>query len=122
MPDLHHDWAGDIRPSPTGDILVVAGPPAGTQRVLRRLLTEPGGYLWHPGYGAGLGRFVGAPTDARGTAALVRAQMRLEPAVAPAPEPVVDVRADATGTLAVQVRYADAETADTQTLILPTEA
>ena len=119
MPDLHHTWAGDLLPSPTGDLLLAAGPPLGTQRVLRRLLTDPGAYLWHPAYGAGLGRFVGEPTDPRGTAALIPGQMRGEPAVAASPEPVVTVRADPGGTLAVQVRYADAETADTLTLDLP---
>ena len=119
MADLHHIWAGDLAPSPTGDILLAAGPPLGTQRVLRRLLTDPGAYLWHPGYGAGLGRFVGEPADPRAIAALIRAQMGREPAVAPAPEPVVTVRGDPGGTLAVQVRYADAETAETRTLDLP---
>ncbi len=48
--------------------------------------------------------------------ALVLEQMRLEPAVAKSPEPVVSVRSDGTGNLSVQVRYADADTADAQTL------
>ena len=62
---------------------------------------------------------LGEPADPRAIAALIRAQMGREPAVAPAPEPVVTVRGDPGGTLAVQVRYADAETAETRTLDLP---
>ncbi len=116
MADLDHAWAGDVAAGPTGDLATVEGGPLGTQRVLRRLLTNPGDYVWHPEYGAGLGRFVGRPSDPRGIAALVRAQMLREPAVARAPEPVILVQSDAGGTLAVQVRYADAETAETRTL------
>ena len=42
--------------------------------------------------------------------------MRLESAVATDPEPVVTVQSDTAGSLFVQVRYADAETADALTL------
>jgi hypothetical protein len=111
MADLHMSWAGDLSISPTGDIEVVTGPAMGTERVLRRLLTNPADYIWHPEYGAGLARFVGGPMDAAGTEALIRQQVQLEPAVASSPEPVIDVQPDPGGSLAVQIRYADAETA-----------
>lgn len=114
--DLSHGWAGDIAAGPTGDLGTVGGGPLGTQRVLRRLLTNPGDYIWHPEYGAGLGRFVGQPGDPRAIAALIRAQMAREDAVARTPEPAITVSSDPGGTLSVQVRYADAETADTRTL------
>ena len=118
MSDLHHAWAGDLSAGPTGDLATVSGPALGTERVLRRLLTNPGDYIWQPGYGAGLARFVGQPADPAAIRALIREQMRREPAVAPAPEPVIDVQSDPGGTLSVQVRYADADTADAQTLSL----
>lgn len=118
MSDLHHAWAGDLSAGPTGDLATVSGPALGTQRVLRRLLTNPGDYIWQPGYGAGLARFVGQPADPAAIRALIREQMRREPAVAPVPEPVIDVQSDPGGTLSVQVRYADADTADAQTLSL----
>jgi phage baseplate assembly protein W len=72
--------------------------------------------VWHPEYGAGLARFVGQPIDAASIQAIIRSQMLLEAAVAVQPEPVVIVRSDAGGTLFVQVRYADAETAAVQSL------
>lgn len=116
MSDLHLDWGGDLASSETGDLAVVGRPALGTERVLRRLLTNPGAYVWHPTYGAGLSRFVGQPIDVAGVQALIRSQMLLEPAVAREPEPVVTVQSDVGGTLFVQVRYADADTAVAQTV------
>ena len=118
MSALHHAWGADLSASPTGDLLTVSGPALGTERVLRRLLTNPGDYIWQPGYGAGLARFVGQPAAPAAIRALIREQMLREPAVAQAPEPVIDVQSDPGGTLSVQVRYADADTADAQTLSL----
>jgi phage baseplate assembly protein W len=100
----------------TGDLLTVSLPALGTERVIRRLLTNPGAYIWHPDYGAGLARFVGQPIDTASIQALIRSQMLLEPAVAVLPEPVVVVQSDPGGTLFVQVRYADADTATVQSL------
>ncbi len=114
--DLHLGWGGDLGVSATGDLVVVGRPGVGTERVLRRLLTNPGAYVWHARYGAGLGRFVGEPADAAGVQALIRAQMVLEGAVAQEPEPVVRVQADAGGSLSVQIRYADADTAAARTV------
>lgn len=116
MADLHLEWGGDLAASVTGDLVTVEQPQLGTERVLRRLLTNPGAYIWQPGYGAGLARFVGQPVDAAGVEALIRSQMRLEPAVAQDPEPVVTVSTDTGGTLFVEVRYADAATAAAQTV------
>lgn len=116
MSDLHHAWAGDLSIGPTGDFATVDGPALGTERVLRRLLTNPGDYIWQPGYGAGLARFVGEPADPAAIRAVIREQMLREPAVARVPEPVIDVQSDPGGTLSVQVRYADADTAEARTL------
>lgn len=116
MSDLHLGWAGDVASSETGDLVTIGVPGLGTERVLRRLLTNPGAYIWHPEYGAGLARFVGQPVDPAGVQALIRTQMLLEPAVAVDPEPVVTVQLDPGGSLYVQVRYADADTAEALTL------
>lgn len=116
MSDLHMEWAGDVASSETGDIAAVGRPTLGTERVVRRLLTNPGAYIWHPSYGAGLARFVGQPVDVAGIEALIRSQMLLEAAVARDPEPVVTVSVDPAGSLFVQVRYADADTAQDRIL------
>ena len=46
----------------------------------------------------------------------MRSQMLLEPAVARDPEPLVVVHSDPGGSLFLQVRYADADTAEARTL------
>ena len=116
MSDAHLTWGGDLVSSETGDIAIVGRPELGTERVLRRLLTNPGSYIWHPEYGAGLGQFVGQPVDVAAVQALIRSQMRLEAAVARDPEPVVAVQSDPTGSLSVQIRYADADTSEMRAL------
>ena len=63
-----------------------------------------------------LGELVGQPIDVAGIEALIRSQMLLETAVARYPEPVVAVQSDPGGTFFVQVRYADADTAQARTL------
>ena len=118
MPDLEMSWSGDLSTSATGDFVTVNGPAQGTERVLRRLLTNPGDYIWNPEYGAGLAQFVGRPADTASIEALIRSQMQLESAVAQVPEPVITVQSDPGGRLSVQIRYADAATANSKALTI----
>jgi phage baseplate assembly protein W len=101
---------------PTGDIAVAGGMLLGTQRVLRRLLTNPGDYIWQLGYGAGLAQFVGQPVNVLQMRAVIRAQIFQESAVARTPEPMITVTSDESGTVYVEIRYVDADTG--QTLVL----
>ena len=116
MPDLSHEFGADLVAGPTGDLALAEGVAQGRQRVLRRLLTNPGDYIWQPDYGAGLGRFVGSPAAPERIRAVVRSQIFREPAVARSPEPVVEVRADGLGRVFVSIRYADAASGGTQSL------
>ncbi len=116
MADAWQVFGGDFSVSATGDLAVADGAVLGQQRVLRRLLTSPGDYLWQLDYGAGLGRFVGETVDVARIEAVIRGQMFKEAAVARQPEPVVEVSADALGRVYVQVRYADAASGATQML------
>ena len=116
MGDLVLGWGGDLSSSKTGDLGAVLAPDLGTARVLRRLLTNPGAYVWQPGYGAGLARFVGEPVDVDEIEAVIRGQMLLEAAVARSPEPVISVQLDPGGSLFVSIRYADASTGQAATL------
>src|SRR5581483_995049 len=52
--DVFHYWGNDVSLSNTQDLLLVSGTVMGQQRVLRRLLTNPGDYLFDPNYGGGL--------------------------------------------------------------------
>jgi len=116
MPELYHQFGADLALGATGDLAIASGTTAGQQRVLRRLLTNPGDYIWQPDYGAGLGQFVGQPVSTAQIRAVIRSQIFKEAAVARTPEPVIDVSTDPGGTVYVHIRYADAATGATQLL------
>ena len=117
--DISHLWGSDLAAGPTGDLAPATGAQRGQQRVLRRLLTSPGDYVWQPSYGAGLARFIGQPGNETQIRAVIRGQIFKEAAVARTPEPVIDVTfspAGATGTVYVHIRYVDAPSGETQLL------
>lgn len=107
--DLFQWWDQDLAVGPTGDLLPVDGTTQGQQRVLRRLLTSPGSYIWHPEYGAGLPAYIGQTADTQGIEALIRAQLTLEASVAQDPAPVIQVQPIPSGVF-VQIRYVDGDT------------
>ena len=107
--DLAHWFGQDLNVAASGDLLTVDGTAKGQQRVLRRLLTNPGDYIWEPTYGAGLASKIGQPFDASACEAIIRAQIFLEPVVARSPAPVISV-SQITGGLYVQIQYADSDT------------
>ncbi len=116
MPELAHLWGTDLAIGPTGDLGLVSATERGQQRVLRRLLTNPGDYIWRPDYGAGLARYIGQPGGESAIRAAIRGQIFKEDAVAQSPEPLIDVQFTTTGVASVHVRYADAATGSTQIL------
>ena len=110
--DIHHFWSDDLAPGNTGDLLLVSGTKRSQQRILRRLLTNPGDYVFHPDYGAGLPQWVGRTMDVGQITALIRSQVLLEDSVAKSPTPQITVgqlSTDNTG-LAVTIAYNDAAT------------
>lgn len=114
MPDIAHLWGEDVQTSATGDLLAVNGTDLGTQRVLRRLLTNPGDYIWQPDYGAGLRRFIGQTTNVDAIRAAIRSQIFKESVVARTPEPSIDVSTYPGGAVFVSIQYADATSGATQ--------
>jgi phage baseplate assembly protein W len=116
MPDLFHEFGSDLVLSSTGDVATVDGTLLGQQRVLRRLLTNPGDYIWQLEYGAGLPNFVGQPANKARIEAVTRAQMYHEAAVARNPAPLVTVSVQPTGVVTENIVYADAPTGLQQVL------
>ncbi len=116
MADIWHQFGSDLLSSAAGDLATVGGPLLGQQRVLRRLLTNPGDYIWQLDYGAGLARFVGQPVDTAGIQGMIRGQIFRESAVARSPEPQIDVQAGEGGEVFVTVIYTDAASGQTQVL------
>lgn len=119
MADIAQQWGADLAIGNTGDLAIVGGTALGQQRILRRLLTNPGDYIWQPGYGAGLARFIGQPANILQIRALVRSQIFKEASVARIPEPVIEVSispAGAIGTVYLYIRYQDASSGQTEVL------
>lgn len=125
MNDLNHYFGQDLNVSPSGDLAIADTPTTGTQRVYRRLLTNPAlsdsagnpvaspDYTWHPDYGAGVPRKVGSPGNVPATRALIRGQMLMEDAVAQQPAPQIALT-QVNNTVSASIQYTDANTATTQ--------
>lgn len=107
MNDLDQYFGADLSASATGDLQPASGTLRSQQRILRRLLTNPGDYIWNPEYGAGLPRRVGDTVDVPAIRALIRGQMMLEESVAATPPPEITVTPIAGGVSCV-IRYAEA--------------
>ena len=91
MNDLDHWWGNDLAAGNTGDVQAVTSTLRGQQRIVRRLLTNPGDYIFHPEYGAGLPAYIGQPMDIPKVTALIRSQVLLEDVVAKTPDPVITI-------------------------------
>lgn len=115
MIDINHYIGGDLIASTSGDYGKVDGTLKGQQRVVRRLCTNPGDYIWHPTYGAGLGMKVGGNFDADEIDALIRSQIALETSVAKYPAPVIETKPIPNG-IFVRIAYSDAISQTPQTL------
>jgi|ERR1700729_210825 len=106
MADLFTWWQEDLTILPDGDLLTVSGTIEGEQRVIRRLLTNPGSYIWNLDYGAGLPKYVGSVADSDAIGALIVSQMTLESCVAQSPLPQVVVTPISNG-INANIRYVD---------------
>lgn len=115
MNDLDHFIGGDVATSATADLNVATGLTASQQRVLRRLLTNPGDYPWHPTYGAGLPAEVGKLADERRIKGLILAHIFKESVVLQTPPPIITVTMQVSG-VSVRIQYADAQTGQLATL------
>jgi len=107
MADLHHYIGGDLAVSNTGDIAIATGTQEGQQRVLRRLLTNGGDYIWNLDYGAGVSQEIGKTLDVGRVRALIREQLFNEGIVSHSPDPVISVTPIQNG-ISVRVQYVDA--------------
>ena len=119
MADAAHYFGGDLTIGANGDLLLVSGDVETTQRIIRRLLTPQGGYIWNLTYGAGLPAQIGQPTNLIAVQNAIRAQIFNEPSVAKAPEPTVSLTNNNDGTFIANIAYTDAVTGLSQSLTVP---
>lgn len=103
--DLSHTWSGDLDLTVSGRLALSDGDTLTKQRIMRRLMTNPGDYHWHLNYGAGLPRFIGEPVHPSAIQALVKSQILLEASAAKSPPPVVKVSASQDGTVFLDIIY-----------------
>jgi hypothetical protein len=101
LQEVAHWWGSDITATAIGDIAVVGVGQSGQltksrQRVIRRLMTNPGQYL------------IGAAFDQVGEQAQIAGQMQLEPSVAPQPAPQVSISQAGVGGITASISYVTA--------------
>lgn len=110
--DLYQYFGNDIVPSIKGDLEAVDGVTESQQRILRRLLTNPGSYIFHVNYGAGLPQYIGVALNTatfQKIKGVIISQMKLEQSVAQNPEPEVTLQAVTEG-LYCSIKYRLANT------------
>lgn len=120
--DISHQWGGDLDVGSSGDLAVVASPISGSQRILRRLLTNPGDYIWNLTYGAGLSRFVGQVGSTSHIRAVIQSQMMEEPAVIRYPRPTVEIvnpAGDRSGIFLANISYRENLGGEISTITVP---
>ena len=117
--DISHNMGGGFQVSPSGDIATVTGTAMNQQRILRRLLTNLGDYIWNNRYGAGLPSFIGKPPAPNNITAVIRGQLALESTIAKKPAPVITVSPGNNSSVFVKIKYTDAADGATQTLSFP---
>jgi hypothetical protein len=119
MADAGLVFGGDLAIDARGDLALAAGSALTEQRVLRRLLTNPGDYIWQLSFGAGLGQFVGAAGAEAAVAAIARAQIAAESRVASSPLPQITVAAGNPAGIGLTIAYQDAVSGQSAALTLP---
>jgi hypothetical protein len=119
MPDLSHYFGGDLSTGPSGDIATVTGSTETQQRIVRRLATNTGAYIWQLPYGAGLPAMIGNPVSESQIRGIVVEQMAMEAGVDQTQPVGVKTTGTNLGSIGVTISYTDAASGQATTLTLP---
>ncbi|HEY1772420.1 MAG TPA: phage tail protein [Gammaproteobacteria bacterium] len=110
--DLYHQFGSDLIVGANGDLLPATADTEIQQRLLRRLFTPEGAYLWQLDFGAGVPQRVGdtlSPSVSGQILAQIKAAIALEPGIAQIPVPVITL-STVDGGLVGSIQYVDAQT------------
>lgn len=119
MSDLAHYFGSDLSINANGDLATADGLLETRMRIIRRLCTNAGGYIWQLPYGAGLPAMIGDPVSASRIQGIVSEQMQMEAGVDQTQPVTVSGTTDNLGSVAITIGYTDATTGQAMTLTLP---
>ncbi len=119
MTDLAHVFGSDLSISATGDLATVTDAAEVQQRLIRRLCTNAGAYIWQLSYGAGLPAMIGDPVSLSRIQGIVTEQMALEAGVDQTQPIGVTGTTDNLGSVAITISYIDAASGQGMVLTLP---
>lgn len=119
MADLYHYFGNDLSFGSSGDIAVSSNSDETNQRVIRRLITNRGDYIFHLDYGAGIRSKIGQPISQREIQGAIAGQVVRESGVATTPTPQVGVTSDTSGMVVASIKYTDSKTGATQVVTIP---
>ena len=105
LDDISHWFGGDLFLSPAGDLARANQVLKSQQRVVRRLMTQPGTYLSHLTYGAGISGWIGRLADTDKLTGVIKGQMQLEPTVSQTNPISVTITWQPGGTFGVNLAY-----------------
>lgn len=120
MSAISHIMGGDLILNGSGGLAIVGPAEQARQSILRRLCTNPGDYLWHLEYGAGLPGKIGQPMNADDILTAVKAQMATEEAVDQTTPPKVALTDMGDGAYLCLIQYVDLQTQTVQSLTFQT--
>jgi hypothetical protein len=116
--EVSHYFGSDILTSVNGDLQSVDVLTLSNQRILRRLLTNPGAYIWHLDYGAGLPAYIGqtlSNSKIQEIIGIIRNQIFLETSVSQIPAPIITITPITDG-IYCSIQYTEATTQTLQLL------
>lgn len=116
MSSLSHYCGADLALDSAGGLAIASDALDTRQRILRRLCTNEGGYIWNLGYGAGLPGRIGDPMQIDRVQGIVQSQMALESGVDQTQPVSVAVTAQGSGQYLCVISYTDARTNTAQTV------
>lgn len=116
MSAISHTIGGDIDLTSGGAVALVSEADETRQKILRRLCTNPGAYLWGLDYGAGLPALVGMTETTETISSVVQAQMALESGIDQMQPVTVTVTPLTGGKYTCSIQYTDSQTQTVQSL------